>query len=353
MLKGPNGCGKTRFLEYMAWRCGRPLVTIACHEDLTASDLVGCYLLQGEDPVWMDGPLSLAVKHGAICYLDKVVEARKDITVAIHPLTDDRRILPQEKRGLVLEAHPNFLLVISSNQGYQTNIKDLKHSTRQRFIALEFDYPSADKECEIIMKEGRVNQDTAESLVRLGKMLRNLGQHGLEEAVSTRLLVYAAQLIHNGLSPRIASKAAFKCEKKCFMEINPDFISPCGLYRGVCAVFYATRDNNENFKKRLVDVYKGKIAGSEYLSSDEIQCEGCLSDNPFRFCKTCSIKDCTQSKGYSGCHECEDFPCKFIEDFPMPIGKKLILSAIPYWREHGSGGCQGSCHLGHIFSCLF
>jgi len=208
MLKGPTGCGKTRFLEYMAWQCGRPLVTIACHEDLTASDLVGRYLLQGEETVWMDGPLSLAVKHGAICYLDEVVEARKDTTVVIHPLTDDRRILPQEKRGLVLEAHPNFLLVISYNPGYQSVMKDLKHSTRQRFVALEFDYPSPDKECQIVMKEGGVNKDTAERLVRLGEMVRNLRQHGLEEGVSTRLLVYAAQLIHNGLPQRIASEAA-------------------------------------------------------------------------------------------------------------------------------------------------
>ena len=208
MLKGPTGCGKTRFLEYMAWRTGRPLVTISCHEDLTASDLVGRYLLQGEETVWMDGPLSLAVKHGAICYMDEVVEARKDTTVVIHPLTDDRRILPQEKRGLVLESHPNFLLVISYNPGYQSVMKDLKHSTRQRFIALEFDYPSADKECEIIMKEGEVDKDTAERLVRLGEMVRNLRQHGLEEGVSTRLLVYAAQLIHNELPPRIAAEAA-------------------------------------------------------------------------------------------------------------------------------------------------
>jgi nitric oxide reductase NorQ protein len=208
MLKGPTGCGKTRFLEYMAWRSGRPLVTIACHEDLTASDLVGRYLLQGEETVWMDGPLNLAVKHGAICYLDEVVEARKDTTVVIHPLTDDRRILPQDKRGMLLEAHPNFLLVISYNPGYQSVVKDLKHSTRQRFIALEFDYPEADKELYIIMKETQVKKDIAEKLVRLGEMVRNLRQHGLEEGVSTRLLVYTANLIQNGLTPRVASEAA-------------------------------------------------------------------------------------------------------------------------------------------------
>jgi len=208
MLKGPTGCGKTRFLEYMAWQCGRPLVTIACHEDLTASDLVGRYLLQGEETVWMDGPLSLAVKHGAICYLDEVVEARKDTTVVIHPLTDDRRILPQEKRGILLQAHPNFLIVISYNPGYQSVMKDLKHSTRQRFVALEFDYPPADKERDIIMKETLVDKGIAERLVRLGEMVRNLRQHGLEEGVSTRLLVYAANLIKNGLPPRVATEAS-------------------------------------------------------------------------------------------------------------------------------------------------
>jgi len=208
MLKGPTGCGKTRFLEYMAWRSNRPLVTIACHEDLTASDLVGRYLLQGEETVWMDGPLSLAVKHGAICYLDEVVEARKDTTVVIHPLTDDRRILPQEKRGLLLECHPDFLLVISYNPGYQSVMKDLKHSTRQRFVALEFSYPSPDKERDIIMRETDVSRDIAERLVRLGEMVRNLRQHGLEEGVSTRLLVYAAKMIQSGLTPRVAAEAA-------------------------------------------------------------------------------------------------------------------------------------------------
>lgn len=146
MLKGPTGCGKTRFLEHMAWKLSLPLVTIACHEDLTASDLVGRFLLKGEETVWQDGPLSLAVKHGAICYLDEVVEARKDTTVVIHPLTDDRRILPQEKRGLLLEAHPDFLLTISYNPGYQSVMKELKHSTRQRFLAIEFAYPSAETE---------------------------------------------------------------------------------------------------------------------------------------------------------------------------------------------------------------
>lgn len=208
MLKGPTGCGKTRFLEYMAWKFSRPLVTIACHEDLTASDLVGRYLLKGEQTLWSDGPLSLAVKHGAICYLDEVVEARKDTTVVIHPLTDDRRILPQEKRGLLLEAHPSFLLVISYNPGYQSVMKDLKHSTRQRFTAIEISHPPADKEKTIIMKESGVDEDTAHRLVRLGEMIRNLRQHGLEEGISTRLLVYTAKLMTEGLSPLAACEAA-------------------------------------------------------------------------------------------------------------------------------------------------
>lgn len=208
MLKGPTGCGKTRFLEFMAWRLSLPLVTIACHEDLTASDLVGRYLLSGSETVWQDGPLSLAVRHGAICYLDEVVEARKDTTVVIHPLTDDRRILPQEKRGLLLEAHPDFTLVISYNPGYQSVMKDLKHSTRQRFVAVEFGYPDAESELRIVVQESGVDQKTAEQLIRLGEMVRNLRQHGLEEGISTRLLVYAGKLIADGADPRTACEAA-------------------------------------------------------------------------------------------------------------------------------------------------
>jgi nitric oxide reductase NorQ protein len=208
MLKGPTGCGKTRFLEYMAWRLKKPLVTIACHEDLTASDLVGRYLLRGEETVWQDGPLSLAVKHGAICYLDEVVEARKDTTVVIHPLTDDRRILPQEKRGILLESHQEFHLVISYNPGYQSVMKDLKHSTRQRFVALDFTYPSATDEKAIIVKESGVGAELAERLVRLGEMVRNLRQHGLEEGISTRLLVYAAKLMVDRVPPAAACNVA-------------------------------------------------------------------------------------------------------------------------------------------------
>ncbi len=208
LLKGPTGCGKTRFLEHMAWRLGLPLITIACHEDLTASDLVGRFLLKGNETKWADGPLSLAVKHGALCYLDEFVEARKDTTVVIHPLTDDRRVLPQEKRGILLEAHPNFLLVISYNPGYQSVTKDLKHSTRQRFVALEFSFPPADKEKSILMNEGNIAEDVADKLVKLGEMVRNLRQHGLEEGVGTRLLVYAAKLISNGCDPEIACNSA-------------------------------------------------------------------------------------------------------------------------------------------------
>ncbi|MCF8038690.1 MAG: CbbQ/NirQ/NorQ/GpvN family protein [Desulfohalobiaceae bacterium] len=208
MLKGPTGCGKTRFLEFMAWRLSLPLVTIACHEDLTASDLVGRYLLSGSETVWQDGPLSLAVRHGAICYLDEVVEARKDTTVVIHPLTDDRRILPQEKRGMLLEAHPDFTLVISYNPGYQSVMKDLKHSTRQRFVAVEFGYPDAENERHIVVQESGVDQKTAGQLIHLGEMVRNLRQHGLEEGISTRLLVYAGKLIVDGADPRTACEAA-------------------------------------------------------------------------------------------------------------------------------------------------
>jgi len=208
MLKGPTGCGKTRFLEYMAWKLSRPLVVIACHEDLTASDLVGRYLLKGQETMWVDGPLSLAVRYGAICYLDEVVEARKDTTVVIHPLTDDRRILPQEKRSLLLQANPNFLLVISYNPGYQSVTKDLKHSTRQRFVALDFNYPPPAREQQIIMAEADVPGETAERLVRLGEMVRNLRQHGLEEGISTRLLVYAAKLMSQGLMPQVACNHA-------------------------------------------------------------------------------------------------------------------------------------------------
>jgi nitric oxide reductase NorQ protein len=219
LLKGPTGAGKTRFVEYMSWRLhnrgghggheeGVPLITVACHEDLTASDLVGRYLLEGDETRWIDGPVTRAVKNGAICYLDEVVEARKDTTVLIHPLTDYRRLLPVEKRGELLEAADGFLLVMSYNPGYQSAIKDLKHSTRQRFIAIEFDYPPRDQESVIIQKESLVAADIAMDLAKLAEKVRNLKEHGLGEGVSTRLLVYAGKLIHGGISPRRACQVA-------------------------------------------------------------------------------------------------------------------------------------------------
>lgn len=224
LLKGPTGCGKTRFVEYMAHNMtrplvtkqseagdegkGLPLVTIACHEDLTASDLVGRYLLEGEETVWMDGPLSRAVKAGAICYLDEVVEARKDTTVLIHPLTDHRRILPIEKRGQLLEAQEGFLLVVSYNPGYQSALKDMKQSTRQRFISMEFDYPPLEMEAEIIAHESGVANDMADRLATLGEKARNLKEHGLQEGASTRLLIYAGKLIEKGIPARRACQAA-------------------------------------------------------------------------------------------------------------------------------------------------
>ncbi len=208
MLKGPTGCGKTRFIEYMAYKMNRPLITVACHEDLSATDLVGRFLLEGEETVWHDGPLTTAVRNGAICYLDEVVEARKDTVVIIHPLTDDRRRLPIEKRGTVIEAPPEFMLVVSYNPGYQSILKDLKQSTRQRFVAMEFDYPNAEDETAIVAKEGGIENETAADLVKIGQKIRNLRGHGLEEGVSTRLLIYAAQMIAKGISPINAAEVA-------------------------------------------------------------------------------------------------------------------------------------------------
>lgn len=208
MLKGPTGCGKTRFVEHMAWRLRRPLVTVACHEDLSATDLVGRFLLEGEETVWHDGPLTAAVRAGAILYLDEVVEARKDTVVIIHPLTDHRRRLPIEKRGTIIDAPDDFMLVVSYNPGYQSVLKDLKQSTRQRFVAVEFDYPPAELEAEIVRREGGVADDVARDLVQLGGKIRNLRGHGLEEGVSTRLLIYAAQLISRGIAPALAAETA-------------------------------------------------------------------------------------------------------------------------------------------------
>jgi nitric oxide reductase NorQ protein len=237
LLKGPTGCGKTRFIEYMAWKLrrpltivreatrstsrgrvqagqhqdeaqGLPLVTVACHEDLTASDLVGRYLLEGDSTRWIDGPLTRAVKAGAICYLDEVVEARKDTTVLIHPLTDHRRILPIEKRGQILEARDGFTLVISYNPGYQSALKDLKHSTRQRFIAIEFGYPPRETEARIIAHESGASEAVALQLAKLGEKVRHLKEHGLGEGVSTRLLIYAGRLMEKGIPARKACQVS-------------------------------------------------------------------------------------------------------------------------------------------------
>ncbi len=224
LLKGPTGCGKTRFIEYMAYKLhrpltivkdvteqdedssegGLPLVTVACHEDLTASDLVGRYLLEGDSTRWIDGPLTRAVKAGGICYLDEVVEARKDTTVLIHPLTDHRRVLPIEKLGQILEARNGFLLVMSYNPGYQSALKDLKHSTRQRFMAIEFSYPPREMEAKIIEREAEVTPAVAMELAKLGEKVRHLKEHGLAEGASTRLLIYAGRLIGEGIPARRA-----------------------------------------------------------------------------------------------------------------------------------------------------
>ncbi|HNH35947.1 MAG TPA: CbbQ/NirQ/NorQ/GpvN family protein, partial [Rhodocyclaceae bacterium] len=208
LLKGPTGCGKTRFVEYMAWKLGRPLVTVACHDDLTTADLVGRYLLIGEETVWLDGPLTAAVRAGAICYLDEVVEARKDTTVVIHPLADTRRVLPVEKRGELVRAVPDFMLVVSYNPGYQSVLKELKQSTRQRFVAIDFDYPPPDVEAAIVARETGVAVQTAGALVKLGGLTRNLRGQGLDEGASTRLLVHAGHLIAAGVPERSACEAA-------------------------------------------------------------------------------------------------------------------------------------------------
>jgi len=207
MLKGPTGCGKTRFIEHMAWRLDRPLVTVACHDDLSASDLTGRYLVRGGDTVWQDGPLALAARRGAICYLDEVVEARQDTVVVIHPLTDDRRLLPLDKAGDLVEAAPGFLLVVSFNPGYQHVLKDLKPSTRQRFVALDFDFPALDVEVRIVAHEGGVDDAMARALVSLAHRVRRLRDRGLVEVPSTRLVVSTARLIAGGIPAIDACRA--------------------------------------------------------------------------------------------------------------------------------------------------
>ena len=238
LLKGPTGCGKTRFVEYMAWKLLPPgeerpqsLITVACNEDLTASDLVGRYLVRGDETFWTDGPLTQAVRTGAMCYLDEVVEARKDTMVLIHPLTDHRRILPVDKLGVTLEAHADFTLVVSYNPGYQSVLKDLKPSTRQRFVTLEFDYPSRDKEAEIIAHESGIPVEVAMDLAHLGERVRELKSGGLEEGVSARLLVYAGQLIRQGMSPRRA------CEATAVRALTDDRQTQAAIAELVRAIF--------------------------------------------------------------------------------------------------------------------
>jgi len=221
LLKGPTGTGKTRFVEYMAYIFGKeeqtrnnetpesiPVITIACHEDLTTTDLVGKFLLKGDETVWVDGPLTTAVKAGGICYLDEIVEARKDTTVIIHPLSDHRRILPIDKKGTIVEANENFFLVISYNPGYQSVLKDLKQSTKQRFVAIDFDYPPLEKEARIILHESSVNEEISLELAKIGVKIRNLKGHALTEGASTRILIYAGKLIKEGISPRRACEVA-------------------------------------------------------------------------------------------------------------------------------------------------
>lgn len=208
LLKGPTGCGKTRFMQYLAWRLKRPLVTVSCHDDLSTSDLVGRYLIRAGEAVWTDGPLTMAVRAGAICYLDEIVEARKDTTVVIHPLADDRRQLPIEKRGELLTAPAEFMLAVSYNPGYQSVLKDMKASTRQRFVALSFEYPAPELEAEIVGREAGVDADLAKSLVKLAAMTRGLKDSGLPEGASTRLLIQTGKLIGRGIPVTVACRAA-------------------------------------------------------------------------------------------------------------------------------------------------
>ena len=239
LLKGPTGCGKTRFVEYMAWHIARqagverayPLTTVSCHEDLTATDLVGRYLLASDGTHWIDGPLTTAVKRGGICYLDEVVEARKDTIVVIHSLTDHRRLLPIEKKGELLKAHPDFFLVVSYNPGYQSSIKDLKHSTRQRFVSIEFDYPAQPLEQRIIAREAGVDESTADALALAGLQIRHLDEQNLLEGPSTRLLIYAGRLIGQGVAPRRA------CDVAIVQAMTDDTLLANGIRQVIDAIF--------------------------------------------------------------------------------------------------------------------
>jgi nitric oxide reductase NorQ protein len=230
LIKGPTGCGKTRFVEHMAARLGRPLVTVSCHDDLSAADLVGRFLIGNGETIWSDGPLARAVRTGAICYLDEVVEARKDTTVVLHPLADDRRALPIERTGEQLQAAPGFMLVMSYNPGYQNVLKGLKPSTRQRFVALDMGYPSPEVESRIVATEGGVAEPVAARLVRLAQALRSLTDHDLEETASTRLLVAAARLHTSGMPMLLA------CRSAIVNALTDDPTTASGLYEVVRAV---------------------------------------------------------------------------------------------------------------------
>ena len=231
LLKGPTGCGKTRFVSHMAAELGRKLYTVACHDDLSAADLIGRYLLKGGETVWVDGPLTRAVREGAICYLDEVVEARKDVTVVLHPLTDDRRILPVDRTGEEIEAAPGFLLVASYNPGYQNILKTLKPSTRQRFVSLEFTFPRPEHEIPVVARESGLSEDRVAPLVRLANKLRALKGQDLEEGVSTRLVVYAASLIAGGMKVDRAVQTAM------IEPLTDDADVKAGLRDLVTAVF--------------------------------------------------------------------------------------------------------------------
>jgi nitric oxide reductase NorQ protein len=233
LLKGPTGCGKTRFVEFMAWQLTHDLITVTCHDDMTASDLVGRYLLAADGTTWLDGPLTQAVRSGALCYLDEVVEARKDTTVILHALTDHRRMLPVERLGTTIPAHPDFLLVVSYNPGYQATVKDLKPSTRQRFMAIEFGYPDTALEAEIVAHESGIDAGTAEALAFLGDRLRNLDDADLIEGPSTRLLVYVGALIRTGVAPLRA------CDVALVQAISDDHDVQDAVRRVAAAVFSA------------------------------------------------------------------------------------------------------------------
>lgn len=232
LLKGPTGCGKTRFVSHMAAKLNVPLYTVSCHDDLTAADLTGRYLIKGGETVWVDGPLTRAVRNGGICYLDEVVEARKDVTVVLHPLTDDRRLLPLDRTGELLEAPDNFMLVVSYNPGYQNLLKQLKPSTRQRFLAAEFTFPDALTETDIILRETEIDPEGARLLVRIAGNIRNLAGIDLEEAASTRLLVYCATLLTAGVDFDDAVNAAIIEPLSDDADIKAGLREAIGIIRG-------------------------------------------------------------------------------------------------------------------------